>query len=224
MNDAALFQAIREIAGRGLTQGEVDRINQLLHPSSAGVSMSTSLFTVNAALELIGHEAIVQELYKDSVGVWTWGIGVTEASGQKIMQYKDAPQPLGICIRAFAELVRAKYLPEVVAAFNGRTLKENEVAAALSFHYNTGAIGRTDWVKMFLAGNTREARTFLETHYLNDGQLKSRRMLEAALFFDGKWSSDGKATVYPVKKPQYTPDWNNATRIYIRDIVQDALR
>ena len=89
------------------------------------------------------------------------------------------------------------------------------MAAALSFHYNTGAIRTTEWVKLFKAGKIAEARAFLISHYLNGGALLKRRKLEAALFFDGVWTTDGKATVLGVKKPSYTPDWASAKQIDI---------
>lgn len=38
--------------------------------------------TARVALELASHEGLVRQAYKDSVGVWTWSIGITSASGQ----------------------------------------------------------------------------------------------------------------------------------------------
>jgi len=38
------------------------------------------------AAELAAHEGIVVEAYRDTVGVWTWGIGVTSRSGHKVWQ------------------------------------------------------------------------------------------------------------------------------------------
>ncbi len=40
-----------------------------------------------------------------------------------------------------------------------------------------------------------------------------RREKERDLFFDGKWSSDGKANVWPVKKPGYKPNWGGGKRV-----------
>lgn len=172
--------------------------------------------TARGAAELIGHEAIVLEWYRDSEKVGTWGIGVTNASGHKVDRYKDNPQTIARCIEVYLWLVDTVYTPDVRKAFAGCKLTEAQFAAALSFHYNTGAIRHTDWVDLFKAGKLAAARIFLETHYLNGGDLKERRMKEAALFFDGVWSGDGKTTVWPVKKPSYTPDWDKGERIDVR--------
>lgn len=183
----------------------------------------TSPITAQVACEIVSHEAIVCEWYKDSEGIGTWAIGITDASGHKVARYKDNPQSISKCLEVYLWLLETKYLPDVLRAFGSRKLAEHELAAALSFHYNTGAILRTDWVKLVLAGKRSEARTFLQTHYLNGDDLKKRRLQEAALFFDGKWSNDGTTTVWQVKKPAYTPDWSRGRKIEIRSILQSML-
>lgn len=185
--------------------------------------VATDGLTVPIFLEMAHHEAFVQEAYKDSEGIWTWAMGVTNASGHKIDRYKDNPQSLENCIDVSIWLLRTHYLPEVLGAFKGRTLTESQLAAALSFHWNTGAIAKTNWVTMFLAGDHSGARRFLETHYLNDGDLTARRKAEAALFFDGVWSNDGKTTLYEVSKPSYSPKWSSARRVDISGMVRAAL-
>ena len=55
----------------------------------------SNIITVKIAQEIVSHEAIVREAYKDSVGVWTWSVGITNASGHKVFpRYKDNPQSL----------------------------------------------------------------------------------------------------------------------------------
>lgn len=172
--------------------------------------------TARVALELVGHEAIVLEAYKDSKGIWTWGIGVTDRSGHSVGRYKDAPQTVEHVLAVYIWLLRNRYIPDVLKAFAGIKINEAQFAAALSFHYNTGAIGKTDWVKLFRQGKDAEARKFLETHYLNEGDLEGRRKAEAALFFDGVWTEDGKATIIPVRKPSYQPNFRQSKRVDIR--------
>jgi lysozyme len=163
------------------------------------------------------HEAIVLEAYYDNAKprVLTWGIGVTSRSGHKIEGYKDNPQTVEKVLEVYVWLLKNQYLPDVMKAFKGLPLNENQLSAALSFHYNTGAILKTEWVGMVLAGNPAAARQFMTTHYLNGGDLLKRRKLEAALFFDGTWTTDGKATVLGVSKPSYTPDWKSARTVDI---------
>lgn len=226
----SIAAVIRPLAPAGqLLTADVLLINQLATQWDARREKSPTLIaqpaltlpvadiriTARTAAELIGHEAIVLEWYRDSEKVGTWGIGVTNASGHNVDRYKDNPQTIGRCIEVYLWLLDTGYAPDVRKAFAGCNLTEAQFAAALSFHYNTGAILRTEWVTLWKGGHVQAARDFLETHYLNGGDLKERRMEEAALFFDGRWSGDGKTTVWPVKKPGYTPDWGNGERVDI---------
>jgi len=177
--------------------------------------------TPRIALELIAHEGIVQEAYRDSTGVWTWSVGVTNASGHEVFpRYKDAPQPLERCIAIYVWLLTTKYLPVVLAAFGAHELTEAELGAALSFHWNTGAIARANWVSLFVAGNIPAARAAI-MDWAHPASLAARRTREQALFFDGTWSNDGQALVYEVAKPSYHPA--NPHPVPIAQIVQSAM-
>lgn len=190
---------------------------------SEGVTSTVTDLTERGVLELISHEAIVQEAYKDSVGVWTWAIGVTNASGHEVYpRYKDNPQSLARCIEVSVWLMRTKYLPDVLKAFEGRALTEAQLTASLSFHYNTGAIGRADWVKSWKAGLTEIARAQI-MNWKSPPEIVRRRAAERDLFFDGKWSGDGTATVYPVSKPSYSPAWSKAKKVDVTAAVKVAL-
>jgi lysozyme len=192
-------------------------------PALAASPIDTIPLTARTAAELVGHEAIVLEWYRDSENVGTWGIGVTNRSGHNVDRYKDNPQTIARCLEVYIWLLQTNYIPDVRKAFAGCRLTEAQFAAALSFHYNTGAIGRTDWVKLFKDGKSGPARAFLESHYLNGGDLKDRRAKEAALFFDGLWSGDGTALVIPVAKPSYKPAFRRAERVQVLGMLQAML-
>lgn len=179
---------------------------------------SEGQLTKRALIELVEHEGIVLEAYKDSVGVWTWGIGVTDKSGHKVMRYKDNPQTLEKAVEIFEWLVRTQYLPDVLKAFK-KPLTEDQLAAAVSFHYNTGAIGRASWVRLFNEGKISQARqAFMQ--YKKPAEIIKRRTAERDLFFDGKWSDADLATVYTrVRKPSYSPDWGSAKKVDISKIL-----
>ncbi|GAA0749486.1 lysozyme [Sphingomonas trueperi] len=177
-------------------------------------ALACTTLTVRIVLEVAEHEAIVPEWYKDSKGVGTWAMGVTDASGHRVGRYKDNPQPIRRCLEVSVWLLRRGYLPDVLKAFTV-PLNEAQLAAALSWHWNTGAIKTSDWPKLVNQGRHAEARAFLESHYLNGGDLAKRRKAEAALFWDGAWSNDGKTTIYDVAKPSYTPKWSSARRVDI---------
>ena len=39
------------------------------------------------AIEVASHEAIIRQTYKDSVGVLTWDVGMTNATGHTVERY-----------------------------------------------------------------------------------------------------------------------------------------
>lgn len=162
--------------------------------------------TPKSACYTAHEEGFVAEAYLDGGGIWTAFLGVTNASGHQVYpRYLDNPQPLEKGVAISLWLMRERYLPAVENAFAGFALNEAQLAAALSFHWNTGAIGVTTWVKQVLRGEMDAARRFLETHYLNSGMLTPRREREAALFFDGEWPSDMRVPVFPVNRSTHHP-------------------
>jgi lysozyme len=104
----------------------------------------------------------------------------------------------------------------VLHAFAGHELSEAQLAAALSFHYNTGAIGHASWVDFWIEGKAEAARASFMT-WDHPSSIVERRQKECGLFFDGRWSGDGRASVIPVLKPSYQPDFRHATRM---DVLQ----
>lgn len=140
------------------------------------------------AVAFVAHlEGLVPQAYKDSVGVWTWALGVTNASGHQVYpRYLDKPQPLEKCVEVSIWLLEQRYLPAVADAFDGHALEEHQLAAALSFHWNTGAIERADWVKEWLAGDKAEARIDF-MNYRKPPEIIPRREKERKLFFEAVW-------------------------------------
>ncbi|OYZ46571.1 MAG: hypothetical protein B7Y31_00720, partial [Novosphingobium sp. 16-62-11] len=134
------------------------------------------------------EEGLVLEAYKDSVGVWTWALGVAETGGHNVRQYIDKPSTVEAAVAASIDIMRRKYLPAVQRAFDGHRMKEHEIAAALSFHWNTGAIGKASWVKAWRDGDIAAARTgYLAWN--KPASIIGRRRRDAALFFDAVWPS-----------------------------------
>lgn len=159
--------------------------------------------TYRSALEVASHEGLVRQAYKDSKGIWTWSIGVTNATGHNVERYIGKPQTLEHCLAVWVWALK-RYADDVNAAFAGRKLTEEQFAGALSFHYNTGAIGRASWVKQWLAGDVAGARkSFME--WKKPPEIVARRTKERDLFFDGKWSNDGKVTEYTSLTTRQTP-------------------
>lgn len=207
-------ETLREIIKEFIT--ELERLLKDTVPVTAATTEDKGPLTKEVMLEIISHEGIVKEAYKDSKGIWTWGIGVTSRSGHRVYpRYVDNPVGIDKVVAVYKWLLETKYLPDVLKAFEGHQLSSNELAAALSFHYNTGGIKKASWVKSFKAGNLDKARSEF-MNWRSPAEIISRREKERDLFFDGRWSNDGTAVVYErVRKPSYTPDWSSAKRIDI---------
>jgi lysozyme len=220
------FDAARRVAG-SLTERDVDMLHAALDairfyrgPDEV-VATAVNDLTPRIVAYVASEEGLVREAYKDSSNVWTWALGVTNMSGHEVYpRYKDSPQSIERCIEVSVWLMRNHYLPAVLDAFKGASLTEAQLAAALSFHWNTGAIKRTDWVRMWRSGDATGARKFLVSHYLNGGVLKKRREKEAALFFSGVWPADMRVPVYPVRKPSYQPDFRRGEMIDIVPLIK----
>ena len=176
--------------------------------------------TPRMAAELLSHEGLVREAYKDSVGVWTWSVGITDASGHKVGRYKDNPQSIERCLEVYIWVLETNYLPAVLDAFKDMELTEEELTAALSFHYNTGAIGRATWVQNWLDDDIQAAHKNM-LNWAKPKELLGRRIKERSLFFDGKWSGDGKVLVYNVAKPSYLPV--NGKRVNVMSYLENLL-
>lgn len=229
--DEEVFKAVRQIllerTGKGLFEADVRLINAALaiddpKPASIPARVTNGLLTVKVVLELLGHEAIIQEMYKDSVGVPTWSGGLTDASGINVLKYKDNPASMQECINAVIDRLRKVYVPRVFQAFVGIALSEAQFAAALSFDYNTGAVTRATWVKLFREGKTAEAyAAFL--NWNRPPEIIERRKAERELFFSGVWTQDGKTKVYKVRKPSYAPDWRSLKRVDVTTEIRQAL-
>lgn len=159
--------------------------------------------TPRAVAYPLSEEGVVLEAYRDSVGVWTWAGGIATTSGFNVMQYKDKPASLDTALRATVDYMRTRYLPAAAKAFAGHDLTEAQLAAALSFHWNTGAILTAQWVKDFVAGKSASARANI-MQWSSHGALIARRTREQKLFFDGVWPPLA-VPVYGVAKPSYHP-------------------
>ena len=184
--------------------------------------MTTGLLSERMLLEIAEHEGLVLEAYLDSVNVWTWGFGVTDASGHKVERYRGRRSTVVRAIEVYEWLLRTKYLLEVVAAFRGRELTEAQLTAALSFHWNTGAIAQADWVQSFLLGRLDKAwAEFM--NWSRPREIIARRKAERDLFFNGRWSGDGVILLYERVRANGTIDWRSARLIDIKDEVRAAL-
>lgn len=184
--------------------------------------MTETKLSERTMLEIAEHEGLVLEAYRDSVGVLTWGFGVTDASGHNVDRYIDEPSTIQRAVEVYEWLLRTKYLPEVERAFAGVKLTEEQKAGALSFHWNTGAINYADWVESFIFGaHLRARREFM--NWSRPREIIARRKAERDLFFDGRWSGDGIVLHWTRVRSNGTPDWTSGKQVDIRPAVRAAL-
>jgi len=171
--------------------------------------------TVRSVAYVAHEEGCALEAYNDSDNPpnLTWAIGLTSAAGINVRQYLNRPAPIEVCLRASIARLQAGYLPQINRVFAGHALNDAQLAAALSFEWNTDAIGRADWVQHWIAGKASAARADLTGNYLGGGKLTGRRAREAALFFDGVWPADMRCPVWQVSHPSLRPFGPIATDI-----------
>lgn len=178
--------------------------------------------TPKCALELASHEGLVRQAYKDSVGVWTWSIGITNASGHNVDRYINNPQPLERCLEVYVWALE-RYAKDVREAFASKPLNEHQFAAALSFHYNTGGIKRANWVKKWLAGDVAGAKKDFMS-WSKPKEIIGRRQKERDLFFDGKWSNNGTVTEYTRVKSNGQLDLSSAKKTDIKAAMEKVFK
>lgn len=173
--------------------------------------------TAKIAAEIGFHEAVIREAYKDSVGVWTWSVGLTNATGHNVERYIDNPQTLEKCFEVYVWALD-NYAETVRDVFQGHDMTEEQFGAALSFHWNTGSITSASWCDAWKRGDMTDAeRRFMM--WKNPPEIIKRREAEADLLFRGQWSGDGTMTEYGVRS-NYSPDWGSAKKIEVMDIFE----
>lgn len=160
-------------------------------------------------IKLMQHEAVMLDAYKDSVGVWTIGVGHTAAAG--------APIPGAGMLLAIDEVFDLlerdlrRYEHDVVVALAGAPVNEHQFDALTSFHYNTGGIGRAKLMDHVRAGNMEAAaQGFLG--WLSPPEIESRRREEKSLFETGEYGDLSTVPMYPITN-NHTPRWSGRTNI-----------
>ena len=146
--------------------------------------------------EIAAHEGIVLSPYRDSVGVLTIGVGHTKGAGSPDPASfpMGVEQPLDRILSVFRADI-AKFEDGVNRAVKV-PLKQHEFDALVSFHFNTGGIGKAALVRSLNAGDRPGAIAGFDNWH-KPPEIIGRRNKEKALFASGAYSSSGKATVYP---------------------------
>lgn len=146
-------------------------------------------------LEIAEHEGIVPAPYRDSVGVWTFGIGHTAAAGGLDPQEMNGAMPTGDALEKAIDraidlfrLDVRKYEGRVNAAIKV-PLEQHEFDALVSFDFNTGGIYRAKLTQAINAGDSNAARHFMG--WLRPPEIRKRRTAEMRLFQTGDYDANG---------------------------------
>lgn len=151
-------------------------------------------------LEIAEHEGIVPAPYKDSVGVWTYGIGHTASAGGLDPREMNSAMPIDLdaavtrCVELFREDVR-KYEDRVNRAFTV-PLEQHQFDALVSWDFNTGgATWRSkttrrpcQLVQQVNSGNL-SGDGFMG--WLKPPEIRKRRTAEQRLFKTGDYDHNG---------------------------------
>lgn len=176
--------------------------------------MATKVST-KGLVEIATHEGIVNAPYKDSVGVWTVGIGHTASAGAPDPSKERREYSVTEIMDIFARDI-AKFERRVQKAFT-KPLTQAQFDAAVSFDFNTGAIDRATWVKKFNAGDTAGARKSI-MDWRKPAEIIPRRQKERDLFFDGKYSNNGYANLYPANSKGQVL-WSRGQRVNVAKLM-----
>jgi len=165
-------------------------------------------------IALIGHEGIVLSRYKDSVGVWTIGVGHTKAAGGLNPETFTGTLTMAEALDLLRDDI-IKYENGVNNAVKV-SLKQHEFDALVSFHYNTGAIAKATLTKSLNAGYYKKAgEEFM--NWIKPKEIKPRRQAESTLFLTGKYPPP-IATAYPADAKGNVL-WSKGTRVNVEHLL-----
>jgi lysozyme len=171
--------------------------------------------SIEGLIALIGHEGIVLSRYRDSVGVWTIGVGHTKAAGGINPETFTGKLSLKQVFDLLREDIR-KYEEGVNRAVKV-ALKQHEFDALVSFHFNTGAIAKATLTKSLNAGDKAlAAKQFM--NWVTPKEITARRMAERDLFLTGKYPP-AVGTVYPAT-PGGKVVWRQGKRVHLRELLE----
>lgn len=153
-------------------------------------------------VEIAEHEGIVPAPYRDSVGVWTFGVGHTAAAGGLDPREMNASMPTGTelefavnrALRLFRDDV-VKYEVRVLTALRGTPVKQHQFDALVSWDFNTGG---ASW----RSKSGQQAQLLQQIHrgdfsgdgfmgWLKPPELRKRRLAEQRLFRTGDYDHNG---------------------------------
>lgn len=150
-------------------------------------------------------EGLRTKAYQDVAGIWTIGYGHTSAAGSP-----KVTAGMVITEKRAEEILKSdlKKFEDQVSSLVKIDLNENQFAALVSFHYNTGALGKSTLLKKI---NSKDFKSvpgeFLK--WVNAGGkfvkgLQNRREEEVQLWLTGVPQNSTQKPAEPLSKPAGT--------------------
>ena len=159
-------------------------------------------------VEIIGHEGIALSKYKDSVGIWTIGIGATRS---EITDLSTWPLSKTITMQEAFDLFGrsiVKYEGAINKALT-RPIEQYQFDALVSWCYNVGVgwVPKATVIKLVNQGASPKELYNALLMFKKPSEIIGRRIKEANLLAYGKYGENGRALLFPVSSkgyPMYT--------------------
>jgi lysozyme len=150
----------------------------------------------NGLAEIIGHEGVCLSPYKDSVGVWTIGIGATRTEMPNIANHSDITMQ-----EAFGLLHKSiKRYENALNQFINVGISQTMFDALASWCYNVGVgwVPKATVIRLINQGVTGAPLYDALMMFRSPPEITLRRKKEANLLAYGKYSNNGRALLFPV--------------------------
>jgi GH24 family phage-related lysozyme (muramidase) len=195
MNRKPIFDAVRGLLGRGLTQGNVAHLDAAIDLALDGAAAPAPLSLGERGRALIRKWEGCARKRADGLFDAHPDPGSTDGTPWMIGWGSTGPDigPGTVwtqtrCDARFDEAVRG-YSAEVAEVLGPAPATQGQFDAMVSFHYNTGAIRRATLMRLHRQGRFAEAAKEFAKWIYNDGKplagLRKRREEEAALYLSG---------------------------------------
>lgn len=169
--------------------------------------------------EIASHEGIVKKPYKDSVGVWTIGIGHTANAGG--LNPSKLDKSVGLSTEEVMSLF-AKDIEKFEKRVNKAVkvpLKQHQFDALVSFDYNTGRVHNATLTKTLNSGDYESAANQF-MNWSKPKEIIPRRKKEKDLFKFGEYGK-GIATVFDTDN-NGNINWKSGKKINVLEMLSDT--
>lgn len=175
---------------------------------------------------LTHEEGIVPTVYRDSVGVLTWGIGHTAGAGEPIPAQMSMAMPANVDVEVTAVLAvfmsdLEKFQWRVRRALAGMTIAQSQFDAAFSFDFNAGAIHTATWVKSWKRGALDRVPAEI-MNWRKPAEIIDRRKGERDMWTKGIYP--GKPTAVWGTNGRGKVDYSKVLRVISADDMADMFR